>query len=118
MSLPLLLTCPPTAHNSNNNSGGRNNRGVSGNNNHGGRNRGRGGQSHHQQHGMWNQPSQQPWAYPPWAYPPWVTPPCPYPTLGNWQQPAALNCRPDILGQRPQQAHVTSAQPSYTPTDI
>ena len=36
----------------------------------------------------------------------------------DWQQPATLNHEQDILGQRPQQTHVASAQPSYTPTDI
>jgi hypothetical protein len=77
----------------NNNSGGHGSRGSSSSNNRGGRNRGRGGRSHHQQHGTWNQPLQQPW-----AYPPWVTPQCPYPTAGNWQQPATLNRQPGILG--------------------
>ena len=85
-------------NNNNNNSGGRDSHGGSSNNNRGGRNRGRGGRSHHQKHGMWNQHSQQPWAYPPWEYRPWVTRPCPYPTTGNWQQPSTLNRQPGILG--------------------
>ncbi|MCI59654.1 hypothetical protein A2U01_0080909, partial [Trifolium medium] len=48
---------------------------------------------------------------------PWVTPPYPYPTTGNWQS-VASNRQPGILGQRPQQTHLASAQQSYTLTDI
>ncbi|MCH87392.1 hypothetical protein A2U01_0008261, partial [Trifolium medium] len=40
------------------------------------------------------------------------------PTTGNWQQSVAPNRQPGILGQKPQQAHVASAHPSYMPTDI
>jgi hypothetical protein len=72
-----------------------------------------GGRSHHHQQGAWNQQ----WAYPPWASQwQWATPPCPYPTTGNWQQSVAPSWQSGILGERPQQAHLTSTQPS--PTDI
>jgi hypothetical protein len=99
-----------------NNTKSRGGRGGSGNYR-GGRNRGRGGgrggRSQHHQQGAWHQP----WAYPPWASQwQWVTPPCPYPTTGNWQQSVAPNRQSGILGERPQQAHLTSTQPS--PTDI
>lgn len=40
----------------------------------------------------------------------------PYPIVGNLQQLVTPNCQPNILGQKPQQAHIASAQPSYTPT--
>jgi hypothetical protein len=58
--------------------------------------------------------------YPPWVsqWQTWATPPCPYPTIGNLQQLVAPSRQPGILGQRPQQAHMASAQPAYTPTDI
>ncbi|XP_039689004.1 uncharacterized protein [Medicago truncatula] len=80
------------------------------------RGRGRGGRSHYHQNRTWNQS----WAYPPWVsqWQPWATPPCPYHTIGNWQQSVAPNRQPGILRQRPQQAHMASTQPSYTPTDI
>ncbi|CAJ2646938.1 unnamed protein product [Trifolium pratense] len=58
--------------------------------------------------------------YPPWDSPwqPQLTPSCPYPNTGNRQQLVVPSHQSGILGQRSQQAHLISAQPSYTPTDI
>jgi len=97
-----LNSMPTRANRSNNNTSSRDGRCGSGNHRGGrnhGRGSGRGGRSHNYPQGAWNQS----WAYPPWAskWQCWATPHCPYPTVGNWQQPITPNRQPGILGQRP-----------------